>query len=133
MDTPDRPVRVLCVDDNSDTAESLAVMLQMTGFDARSCCDSTAAVVEAADFRPDACVLDVGMPGLDGFELARWLRAEFGPGLRLIAVTGLPGAASDPRVADLGFDRVFAKPADPAALRAALTRPAAAPPNGPAS
>jgi DNA-binding response OmpR family regulator len=130
MDTPDRPVRVLCVDDNSDAAESLALMLRLTGFDARASSDSTAAVVEAADFRPDACVLDIGMPGLNGFELARWLRAEFGPGLRLIAVTGVPGVASDQRVAEVGIDRVFAKPADPDALRAALARPAAVAPNG---
>jgi DNA-binding response OmpR family regulator len=129
MRAPDRSVRVLCVDDNADAAESLAAVLRLMGFDARSSCDSTAAVVEAADFRPDACVLDIGMPGLDGFELARWLRAEFGPGLRLIAVTGVPGAPSDRRATELGFHQVFVKPADPDALRAALAHPPAVPPS----
>lgn len=120
------PIRVLCVDDNRDAAVSLAELLEMVGFDTRFAVDGPSGLDEALTFRPDACVLDVHMPGMDGCELARRLRAAFGGRLFLVAVTGVTGGEFDRRVDEAGFDLRFAKPADPEVLVHALTRAAPA-------
>src|SRR5687767_10436192 len=81
------PIRVLCVDDNVDAADSLNTLLRMTGFVTKACHDARAALELVAHFRPEACVLDISMPGMDGYELARELRgSEWGKELYLIAV-----------------------------------------------
>ena len=128
-DDPDRRPRVLVVDDNRDAAASLADLLDLLGFDARFCLDGPAALVLAADVRPTACVLDINMPVLDGYGLARWLRASMGEAVRLVALTGVGGDDLPRRAADAGFDAVFLKPADAGKLVAALAplAPAAEP------
>jgi two-component system OmpR family response regulator len=114
---PYPPIRVLCVDDNRDAAESLGTLLQMVGFVTEVCLDAAAALSVAERFRPDACVLDVCMPGLDGCDLARALRANPGGGsLFLVAVTALGDRAAVRRTAEAGFDLHLTKPADPQRL-----------------
>jgi len=115
-------VRVLCVDDNRDVAESLVMLLSLVGFDARACFDGPTALAEAAAFRPNAGVLDINMPGMNGYELARRLREMLGPRLFLMAVTAIGDPDAEQRAAEAGFDLRLTKPADPSHLLSVLTR-----------
>jgi CheY-like chemotaxis protein len=128
--SPPAPLRILVVDDNEDAAASLAGLLVLCGFHARYFLDPREALAAAAQFGPDACVLDLRMPGMDGFELARELRSTLGDRAMLVALTGEHGVGSDRRLTEAGFDRVFAKPANPSELLhvlsgAARTQPGA--------
>lgn len=114
--------RVLCVDDNRDVAESLVMLLRLVGFDARGCYDGAAALAEAAVFCPHAGVLDINMPGMDGYELARRLRQLMGPTLYLMAVTAVGDPDADRRAVEAGFNLRLTKPADPGQLLAVLSR-----------
>ena len=81
--------RVLVVDDNRDAAESLALILSLDGHESRCVHDGREALGLGAAFKPDVIILDIGMPGLNGYETARLIRAEsWGKYVRLIAVTG---------------------------------------------
>jgi CheY-like chemotaxis protein len=114
-------LRILCVDDNPDVADSLGAMLRLYGAEVAVCHSGSAAVATADWFRPDAAVLDVSMPGMDGLELAARLRAAAGDRpLLLAAVTARDGYKSFAEEADAGFDLHFTKPADPAELLDAL-------------
>jgi len=111
------PIRVLCVDDNHDAAESLALVLQLVGLQTEVAYDGRSALETAARFRPDACVSDINMPGMDGYELARQLRTRAGEKpLLLIAITARTNDEDRQRSVDAGFDLYLDKPADPAAL-----------------
>src|SRR5918992_993235 len=109
-----RRLRVLVVDDNIDAAEGLAFWFRLKGFEERMAFDGPAALTAAEDFHPEVVILDIGLPGLDGFEVARRLRAQ--PGMAhalLIALSGY-GPAQDRRCAQAaGFDYHLAKPVDP--------------------
>ena len=109
---PARPLRILCVDDNADAADSLGEMLSMAGHGVMVCHDgATALAVIAGGFRPDVCVLDISMPGINGYQLAAALRATRDEDdLLLIAVTALGDYRSLERMADSGFDLQFTKP-----------------------
>jgi CheY-like chemotaxis protein len=92
--------KVLVVDDNADAAESLAMVLELAGQDVRTVYDGPGALVEAGAFRPDIIILDIGMPGMNGHEVALRLRQK--PELesvRLIAMTGW-GQAGDRRTSE---------------------------------
>jgi CheY-like chemotaxis protein len=112
--------RVLCVDGYPDTATSEAALLVLAGYDAQVCTDGPAGLAAVRDFSPDACVMNVQLQGMDGYELARRIRAEFGDRVLLVAVTGWTGEAVADRLAAAGFDRVFLKPVDPVRLIRAL-------------
>src|SRR4051812_47144688 len=84
---PPMPLRVLVVDDNRDCADSLAMLLEIIGHRATIVCDAPAAFDAVRDVQPEIVLLDIGMPELDGYELARTLRAQY-PRIVLIAVTG---------------------------------------------
>jgi CheY-like chemotaxis protein len=133
------PLRVLIVDDNVDASESLGILLRMVGFSIRIHHGGTTAIDEVEEFQPEACVLDITMPGIDGYELARRLRATGrGRDMLLIAVTALSTRDAYNRAAAAGFDRHIVKPADPQQLldllfefeRQRRTAPAATPPPG---
>ena len=114
---PYAPLRVMCVDDNEDAADSVGILLRMTGFVAEVCRDGAAALELAGRFRPEACVLDITMPGMDGCELARALRAaDGGANLFLVAVTAHGDAATVRRTAEAGFDLHLVKPVSPQRL-----------------
>ncbi len=118
---PPRPLRVLVADDNADTTDSLALLLQLAGCAVEVAYEGLAVGPTADRFRPDVCVLDIRMPGLDGWEVARRLRAGAGgAGLLLIAVTGVQGQEAADRSAVAGFDHHIVKPADPADIFADL-------------
>lgn len=108
-----RPLRVLVVDDNPDSAETLSVLLKMIGHDVRQANDATSALAIAATFRPHVGIVDIGMPGIDGYELARMLRREpWGKQTRLIALTGWGNYEDKQQAADAGFYLHFTKPVD---------------------
>jgi CheY-like chemotaxis protein len=109
--------RVLVVDDNRDAAESLATILGERGHEVRTAHDGEAGVTEAAEFRPAVVLMDLGMPGVDGYEAARRIRAEpWGRGTFLVALTGWGADDDRRRTRDAGFDRHLVKPVDPDAL-----------------
>ena len=111
------PLRVLCVDDNPDVADSSVDLLTAMGFEARACYSGQAALVEAAEFRPGVCLIDLNMPGMDGDELAVRLRAWAAGGpLVLVAVTAMSNEESARRIRDAGFDLHLVKPVDPSNL-----------------
>jgi CheY-like chemotaxis protein len=118
--------RVLVVDDNVDAARMMAVMLSSVGHEVRVEHRGETALTAAHEFRPDAVLLDIGLPDLDGYAVARRLRAnpEFQHVL-LVAVTGY-GRDYDWRMSRAaGCDEHFIKPVDPQALAALITRRAA--------
>jgi signal transduction histidine kinase/CheY-like chemotaxis protein len=103
-------IRVLVVDDNVDIAELLSEALQVEGFETAVEHDGMAALQRWRSFVPHAAVLDVGLPELDGYELARKLRVEHGAAPTLIAATGYAQRKDRLRAADAGFDCHFVKP-----------------------
>ncbi|MGH8770048.1 MAG: CheR family methyltransferase, partial [Burkholderiales bacterium] len=117
------PRRILVVDDNVDAAESLALLLSMDGHDVRTAHDGPSALETASAFRPDAILLDIGLPAMSGYEVARRLRwqSDFDKTL-LIALTGY-GQTEDRRLAnEAGIDHHLTKPADIKAINEVLSR-----------
>jgi CheY-like chemotaxis protein len=113
--------RVLVVDDNRDGADSLARLLAAHGHDVRTAYDGASAIVEAGRFHPHAVLLDLGMPGMDGLETARRLRAEpINGAMRLVAVTGWGQERDRTRTREAGFDGHLVKPVNPADLEAEI-------------
>jgi CheY-like chemotaxis protein/two-component sensor histidine kinase len=112
-------LRVLVVDDNADAATSMALLLRAAGHVTEAAHDGPAAVAAAERFRPDVVLLDIGLPGMDGYEVARRLRAA-GDGRRplLVAVTGYGGDVVRRRATEAGFDHHLVKPVDPEAVQA---------------
>ena len=110
--------RILVVDDNRDATDSMAMLLSVWGHDARSARNGPEALGIAADFQPEVVLLDIGLPGMDGYEVAR--RMHDMPGLRntvLIAMTGYGQEDDRVRSREAGFARHLVKPADPVVLR----------------
>ncbi|HWI35955.1 MAG TPA: PAS domain-containing protein [Burkholderiales bacterium] len=112
-----RPARrVLVVDDNVDLAVSQAALLQRMGHEVEVAYNGEAALDKAREFHPDLVLLDLGMPGMDGFEVARRLRAEHPGGLKIVAQTGWGQKTDRRRTREAGFDEHLAKPVDLASL-----------------
>jgi CheY-like chemotaxis protein len=103
----------LVVDDNSDAADSMSQVLSLAGFAVETCYDGPTALALAGKVRPDACVLDINMPGMTGYELARRLRELFPDRPPVFAtITAYGDYGHLERAADAGFDLQFTKPAD---------------------
>jgi len=113
-DTMGRPMRVLVVDDNREAAITLGRLLTASGYKVVISFDGQQALATAEQFQPDACLLDINMPGMDGYELARRLRERSSQSAPVIAaVTGCEDFDHLEREVDAGFDLHFTKPADP--------------------
>jgi PAS domain S-box-containing protein len=119
---PSRPgLRLLVVDDNVDTAESLGMLMEAEGHAVRTAYGGPSAVAAAADYRPDAVLLDIGLPDVDGFEVARRLRKDpMHHGMVLIALTGYGQETDRQRSREAGFDHHLVKPIDLAEVRGIL-------------
>ena len=113
---PPPPVRVLCVDDNRDSAESLAMILRLVGFEVAVCFDAPTAIQAATQTSFEVCVSDISMPGQSGYDLARQLRADAAEDLFLIALTARTSDEDRQRSFEAGFDLHLNKPADPLEL-----------------
>ena len=121
-----RPVKVLVVDDNRDGADSLAMMLSALGHAVHVEYDGQRGVEAAIAWQPDVALLDIGLPGLNGYELARRLRLEQATRHTvLVAVTGWGQQEDRRRSAQAGFDHHLVKPVDPLQLRLLLNMVAA--------
>jgi CheY-like chemotaxis protein len=108
---------VLIADDNRDAADSLAMLLRMDGHHVQVVHDGREAVATIDSFRPDVAVLDIGMPELNGYEVARAVRlGPLGTSITLIAMTGWGQASDKARAAVAGFNHHFTKPIEPDAL-----------------
>lgn len=105
--------RVLVVDDNRESVETLSMLLQLKGHDARIAEDGDEAIAIADSYLPHVVVLDLSLPGRDGYEIARELRARpYGTGLVLVALTGWSGNDVREKAAAAGFDFHLLKPVD---------------------
>jgi signal transduction histidine kinase/CheY-like chemotaxis protein len=126
LGAPHGQTRVLVVDDHADGATSMCRLLRVLGYDARQASDGLAGLDAAAEFRPDVVLLDIAMPRLSGYEVARRLRAEpWGKQMLLIAVTGWGQDGDKQRAVDAGFDCHLTKPVAVAELTRALSSIAA--------
>jgi PAS domain S-box-containing protein len=105
--------RILVVDDNRDSAETMAILLGLKGHAVRTAHDGVQAIETAQRFRPEVVLLDIGLPGGDGYEVARRLRSEAGlVGARLVATTGWGYPEDKRRAREAGFDLHLTKPVD---------------------
>ncbi|MCC7126733.1 MAG: response regulator [Acidobacteria bacterium] len=117
---PARPQRVLVVDDNADSAEMLAALLRAYGHAVNVAYDAEGGLRAAGERAFDVALLDIGLPGIDGYELARRLRGSQQPALRLVAITGWGQDHDRARARDAGFDAHLTKPAEPDAVLAVI-------------
>jgi len=119
--------KVLIVDDNEDSAASMALLLQMKGHEVLVAHNGVDAVARALEFAPDTVLLDLGMPGLDGFQTAQELRKHAGPErLFLVAVTGWSEDVAAQKSLQSGFNHYLIKPVDTDALDRLLAGPPSA-------
>ena len=105
--------KVLLVDDNVDAADTLEMLLGMDGFQVTTVYDGIAALAAAGDVSPDVVVMDIGMPGMDGYDAARMMRQlPGGDAMVLIALTGWGQPADKSRASEAGFNHHLIKPVD---------------------
>jgi PAS domain S-box-containing protein len=115
--------RILVVDDNNDAANSLAALLKLGGHETRTAYDGLEAVEAAATFRPELVLLDIGLPKLNGYEVARRMRSQLeGQDTVLVALTGWGQAHDRQKSKDAGFDEHLIKPVDHYTLMTLLSR-----------
>ena len=125
-EAPARAMRILVVDDNPDAALMLSMLLEATGYEVHAENSSHAGLVRARESLPDVCLLDIGLPGMDGYQLARQIRDL--PGMAhatLIAITGYGQEQDRQKTREAGFHHHLVKPVDPAELAALLLARAA--------
>jgi two-component system, OmpR family, response regulator len=116
--------RVLVVDDNRDAADSLSSLLELFGHEVRTCYEGRSALELIEQYAPDVVFLDLGLPGMDGYEVARELRRhhpEGGP--LLVALTGYGADKDKSATQRAGFDRHLVKPVEPEELERLLLDP----------
>ncbi|MDB5804318.1 MAG: hypothetical protein JWN73_1640 [Betaproteobacteria bacterium] len=107
----ERPRKILVVDDNVDIVESIAMLLEMRGHDVQTACDGETAIAQARGFGPEVVLLDIGLPDMDGYAVARAMRGEpWGKTLLLVAVTGWGQRQDKAAAAEAGFDHHLTKP-----------------------
>jgi two-component system CheB/CheR fusion protein len=127
---PPQPVplrRVLVVDDNADAALSMAVLLRLDGHTVSIAQNGAEAIEAVRNHRPEVVLLDIGMPGMDGYEVARRLREQKETRLLLVALTGWGQERDRQRSQEAGFDHHLTKPVDPSQLQQVLASGPAAP------
>ena len=106
-------LRILLADDNADSLNSLGMLLELLGHEVELCKDGTEAIRAGASFEGDVAILDIGMPGANGYEVARNLRAgAWGRNLTLIALSGWGQTQDQQQAQDAGFDHHLTKPVE---------------------
>ncbi len=120
-------MKIVIADDNRDSADSMAMLLEAGGHEVHVAYDGAEAVAAVERVRPDVALLDIGMPKMNGHECARAIRCQpWAAATLLVALTGWGQEEDKKRALEAGFDRHLTKPVDPAALEGALSRPGAA-------
>ena len=116
------PKRILVTDDNQDAANSVAMLLRLSGHEVETAYDGIKAVQKAESYQPDIMLLDIGLPGMNGYDVCRSIRQQpWGKSIRIVALTGW-GQDQDRRTArEAGFDDHLVKPVDPQTLRQAIS------------
>ena len=118
---PAQRFKILVVDDNHDSALSMAMMLSILGHETRTAHDGESAVATAESFLPDVVLLDIGLPKLNGYEVAQRIRGNaWGESMYLIAVTGWGQEEDRQRSTEVGLNQHMVKPVEPAALEKLL-------------
>jgi CheY-like chemotaxis protein len=118
-----RGARILVVDDHADTVGSLAKLLKLHGHEVHTARDGSEAIAKALRWRPEFVLLDIGLPDLDGYQVAARIRREAScQGIVLIAVTGYGRPEDRERSREAGIDHHLLKPVDPGKLLALLSR-----------
>jgi signal transduction histidine kinase len=121
---PALPRRILVIEDHDDARDALQLLLTLQGHDVRTASDGATGLALILEAEPDVALIDVGLPGLDGYEVARQVRRmAAGNGIRLVAVTGYGQPYDRTRAREAGFDLHLTKPVSPADLNAALATP----------
>jgi CheY-like chemotaxis protein len=116
-------MRVLCVDDNRDAAAVLVMLLSANGCEARTAFDGYAAIAAVEEFRPELVLLDLGLPDLDGCEVARQIRQQpWGADMTLVALTGWDREEDELRTREAGFNYHLVKPLGLDALKDLLAK-----------
>ena len=119
---PTRPGRILVVEDNADAREALRAVLEAEGHRVAAAVDGVAAIELAATFQPEIAFIDLGLPGLDGYEVARRLRASAAKTVWLVALTGYGQPEDRRRTQEAGFDSHLVKPVMPEQLFELIAR-----------
>ncbi len=123
MEAAGKGARILAVDDIPDVVESMSRLLRMRGFEVMTARDGLDALEIASSWCPDVVLLDIGLPGMDGYEVARRLRESPSIGsICIIAITGYWDDEARRRTREIGFDAHLAKPVELDALLSALSR-----------
>jgi CheY-like chemotaxis protein len=118
-----RPLRILLADDERDTVLTLTVLLRHEGYEVRGVYDGSHVLEAVREFKPDVVVLDIGMPGINGYDLARLLRARYGDECPvLIAVTAYSKPSEKMLAQIAGFHHHFGKPVKPEVLSELLAK-----------
>ena len=120
------PRRIVLVEDSHDSRDMLRFLLEHAGHEVHEAEDGPRGVEAIVAIKPDIALVDVGLPGIDGYEVARRVRAQVGAGVRLVALTGYGLPEDHRRSQEAGFDAHLVKPVDPARLAALIEAPRAA-------
>src|SRR5262245_12393649 len=132
MSSNTRRLRVLIIEDHPDGADALRRLLELHGYPVRLAHTGSDGVREAQAWRPDVVLCDIGLPGLDGWEVARLLRGNPATApFRLIAVTAYGSEEAVRQSQEAGFEQHLVKPVDPDELVRMLASPASPPPDTP--
>jgi CheY-like chemotaxis protein len=116
--------RILICEDQQETAETLAALLRLRGYEVLVCYDGPSAIAKVAKWRPGAAIIDIGLPDITGYGVAQFIRdLPFGSSVLLIAVTGYGSAVDIELARHSGFNWHFAKPAPPALILEVLQDP----------
>jgi DNA-binding response OmpR family regulator len=121
------PRRILVVDDNADAADSLGMLLEVRGDEVRIAYDGLEALEAEDEFKPEVVLLDIGMPKVSGYDVARRIRESRGTGVLIVAITGWGQEDDRLRAREAGFNHHFTKPVDFEMLLALIDREAPRP------
>lgn len=116
MHEPRTTRRVLVVDDCADAADGMAMLVSAAGVESRAAYDGTSGLRQALDFQPDVVLLDISMPGIDGYETCRCIRRDISTSMFVVALTGWDHDRHFEEANRAGFNASVTKPVDPASL-----------------
>jgi len=121
VEAPELTRRIVVIDDNVDSADVTAMFVEALGAETRVAYDGESGLALVLDFQPEFVLLDIGMPGMDGYETCRRIRAALGSGVSVVAMTGWGQERDKNDARAAGFDAHLTKPVDPAMLKRLLT------------